>query len=207
MRQCTKCGTIKPWSEFYRDRSSSTLHGTRCKSCVLEYRRSSTVRARYNATRLAWLHSRGICHPMQEYTECSAYLGVHIAERVLESVFRQFERMPYGTSGYDFICGRGYKIDVKSSTRHYGVRGNPSWSFDIRCNSIADYFLCIAFDSRSQLDPVHLWLVPGDVVRSRKNLRITDSEGSLEKWAQYERIDELKRVSLCCSDRRLGAKT
>jgi hypothetical protein len=35
MKACTKCGIVKPLTEFHRNRTSADGHVTRCKSCVL----------------------------------------------------------------------------------------------------------------------------------------------------------------------------
>lgn len=35
-RQCIKCGRYQPWVEFHLDRTATTGHQTRCKTCVRE---------------------------------------------------------------------------------------------------------------------------------------------------------------------------
>ena len=84
--------------------------------------------------------------------------------------------MGIGNCGYDFICGDGYKIDVKSA-----ATGDKSghWIFYTSKNKIPDYFIFIAFDNRDDLNPTHLWIVPGNIVNqlgtiiiSKKNLHI-----------------------------------
>ena len=53
------------------------------------------------------------CLPMNKNKECSSYMG-DIAERILPHIFEdEVTRMPYGNIGYDFLCGKGYKNDVK----------------------------------------------------------------------------------------------
>lgn len=132
--------------------------------------------------------------PMNENRSCSSFLGVCVAERVLSHVFRDVERMPYGHSGYDFICNHGKKIDVKSSCIGHRSRHSDRWTFNINYNSVADYFLCIAFDNRDDLNPLHLWLLPTDVVGNVKCASILVSKVS--KWDEYK-ID-ISRVLLCC---------
>jgi hypothetical protein len=122
---------------------------------------------------------------------CSTYLGVHIAERILSHIYPNVERMPYGHSGYDFICGRGYMVDVKSATLS---KNSVGWGFHIRNNTIADYFLCIAFDNREDLNPQHIWLIPGHIINNKESLYIAES--TINKWYQYERsIDDI--ISCC----------
>jgi hypothetical protein len=113
--------------------------------------------------------------------------------------------MPYGNPGYDFLCRRGHKIDVKSSCRRwYSVRGNnyTGWNFNIRHNHVADYFLCLAFDNRESLNPEHIWLMPSDVVCGKSSLQINDNETSIERWKEYEK--PLEKVVMCCNAMKAG---
>ena len=123
---------------------------------------------------------------------CSSYLGYHIAEQVLSKIFKNVERMPYGHSGYDFICGRGYKVDVKSACLNKENR----WQFKLRYNTITDYFLCIAFDNREDLNPKYLWLMPGSDMNDHSSICI--SQSTINKWSKYE-LDKLNDVITCCN--------
>lgn len=40
MKKCTKCGEIKPLSEFNRNKSKSGGYNTECKACCVEYRKA-----------------------------------------------------------------------------------------------------------------------------------------------------------------------
>ena len=102
---------------------------------------------------------------MENNKSCSQYLGIHIAERILSHIFHNVEQMPYNNPGYDLICGNGYKIDVKSVCH---VKDIPNkWNFPIRRNKIPDYFLCLAFDNREDLNPKHIWLIPGHIINNK----------------------------------------
>jgi len=125
--------------------------------------------------------------------QCSQYLGITIAERVLSKIFKNVKVMPFGNQGYDIICGQGYKIDIKSAVR----RKQHLWGFNIGRNQIADYFLCLAFDSREDLNPEHLWLIPGSNINYFTG--ITISELKLDKWSQYEITNKLNDVINCCN--------
>lgn len=129
---------------------------------------------------------------IQTNPNCSSYLGVYIAERVLSKVFKNVERMPYGNPGYDFICDKGYKIDVKS-TCHTKSRCKK-YTFSIKRNKITDYFLFLAFDNRQDLNPLHLWLIPGHIVNNKITIEI--SESTLDKWSEYEQ--PINKVISCC---------
>jgi len=137
--------------------------------------------------------------PMSENKECSMYLGVHVAERVLSQVFKDVKRMPITNPGYDFICNHGKKIDVKSSC--FGKRGH--WIFVIKHNTTADFFLCLAFDNRKDLTPLHVWLIPGDVVNHLGGASIR--QGTLSKWDEYKL--DISKVSTCCDTLRNQSAT
>jgi hypothetical protein len=61
---------------------------------------------------------------------------------------------------------------------------------------IADYFLCLAFDNRSDLTPMHVWLLPGRVVSHYQGISITNSSRGLAKWSKFEK--PLDKVVACC---------
>jgi len=128
----------------------------------------------------------------------SVYLGVTVAEKVLSNVFSNVQRMPRGNHGYDFICGKGYKVDAKAAC----YNGDVVWSFSLGYNKIADYFACLAFDNRRSLTPLHFWLVPSDAkvpykrtgtARAVNNLHaICINPRNLKKWEEYEKpIDKI----------------
>ena len=121
--------------------------------------------------------------PMSKNRACSSFLGVHVAERVLSHIFKRVTRMPLNNHGYDFICANGYKIDVKSGCGHTLSSGATQWMFHIERNTTADYFLCIAFDNREFLNPIHIWLIPSDILSHLTGTSITES--TLDKWAEY----------------------
>jgi hypothetical protein len=103
--------------------------------------------------------------------------------------------MPYGNIGFDFICCRDKKIDGKSSCRHCSKTQADNWLFAIDHNHIADYFLCLAFNNRDDLEPEHIWLIPGNDVNDRAGIGI--SVTTLGRWSQYEQ--PLDNVLACCN--------
>jgi len=146
--------------------------------------------------------------PMSENKDCAAYLGVNIAERVLAHVFKKenIERMPYGHKGYDFICGKGKKVDVKSAS----LIGNE-WMFAIKHNEIAEQFLLLAFGKRHYDDenpkPMKLWLVPSDVIIrgkefwDRETIQIKNTPLGLREFEKYELKEGLEHIIECCEDK------
>jgi hypothetical protein len=156
----------------------------------------------YNTT---WNHANGRSVPMAEAKDSSLYLGVHIAEHVLSNYFEHVKRMPHGNPGFDFICGRGFKIDVKSACLRRHRVGSPYWPIRIRKNKTADYFLVLLFNNRDDLEPMHLLLIPGSDVNHLTSTTISSNPTHFAKWAQYER--PLDKVVTCCNTMRSGVKT
>lgn len=132
---------------------------------------------------------------MKTNRECPVFLGVYVAENILSKIYKNVIRMPYANPEYDFICGKGYKIDVKSSCIHKNNFNYNSWSFTINKNIIADYFLCLGFDNRNDLNPIHIWLIPGYIINYKNNQRI--SESKLSKWEKYEQ--PIDKIISCCN--------
>ena len=178
-----------------------------CKVCNREKARAwielnptkaKDSRARWRIANLDKMRTYSINHRrkvgIQSYTKnksCSVYLGVHIAERVLGHVFKDVTRMPINNPGYDFVCNRGKLIDVKSSCQ----RNDLGWDFRIKRNTTADYFLCLAFDNRESLTPLHTWLLPGIKFSSFVGVSIRPS--TIHKWDAYKL--DIESITTCCN--------
>ena len=145
-----------------------------------------------------YTHRMGYSQSMSENRSCSSFLGVHVAEQVLSLVFKHVQRMPNNNPGFDFICKHGYKIDVKSSCRRQYEWRSDQWMFSINRNCIADYFLLLAFDNREDLNPEHVWLIPGCDINDHINVGI--SETTLAKWDEYKL--DITKVVACCNTMR-----
>jgi len=98
--------------------------------------------------------------------------------------------MPYGHPGYDFICNNGKKIDGKSSMT--GDKGY--WMFTIKHNTTADYFFCVAYDNRDDLNILHIWMLPGDKFNHLSGASISLS--TIHKWDEYEQ--PIDKAIACC---------
>ena len=121
---------------------------------------------------------------MADAKDSASFLGVYVTERILGHIFNSTKRMPNGNPGYDFVCGKGFKIDAKSSClRFYPNTRGSFWQFHTERNTTADYFFCLAFDNRESLEPVHIWLIPGNVINHLTTLSITNSSRGLAKWS------------------------
>lgn len=181
MKHCPACNRDLPETEYYR--STRGGYRNKCKTC---WKKQNAVRHRHQDNKSWWYKHGG--KPMSDNTDCASYLGIHITESMLINVFSDVKRMPNNSRGFDFICKNGLKIDAKSSVR-FDRKQHGRWCFSINRNKQADYFACVGFDSRECLNPIHLWLIPGQRVNMLKNLVICESK--IERWEEYEKTSKL----------------
>jgi hypothetical protein len=186
-KKCNACGIIKPATDFYIDKRYGTLR-SECKCCWSI--RMKNVREGVKPT------------SGKLNKQCSIYFGIHVAEKLLSNVFKNVTRMPNNNHGFDFICGRGLKIEVKSAclrntcTPKGKFPTGKQWLFKIKRNDIADYFALLAFDNRMQLNPVYFWLIPRDFLKDRETFTVSPSTTS--KIKQFEK--SLDMITVCCNN-------
>lgn len=176
--------------------ASNQKNGSRiCKECAYNQCRlwAKANPEKVKASWTKWNRKQGHS-PFDENKECASYLGVHIAERVLSHVFKDVKRMPMNNPGYDVICNKGKLVDSKCSCQ----QKDSTWRFKINHNLIADFFLCLAFDNREDLTPLHAWLIPGGKVNHLLSAVISPS--TIHKWDEY-RLDTTK-INSCCNSMR-----
>jgi len=150
-------------------------------------------------------YRNGTRKELSKNKECASYLGTYISERLLAKIWNNEKviRMPNGNRGYDFICGRGFKVDVKSSCFHNSEL-KDNWHFNINKNKITDYFLFLVFDKREDLNPLHIWLIKGDEIintgklNDKMGFMIYNNVDTLNKLRKYEQTDKLEKLILCC---------
>lgn len=182
---CDECG-------LYRD-VRMDKYGDMCNSCSnkdVGHKSSKTKLAQKEPLATGWTQKLS---DITKNKECSIYLG-SIAEVILSNIYNNVQVMPYANHGFDIICNKDFMIDVKSSATG-DKRGY--WIFNIKKNQIADYFLCIAFESRDDLhNPSHLWMIPGHIINHLSKLKI--SKSTIDKWQQYEL--SLNKLVACCDN-------
>jgi len=185
-KRCPKCKKVKPLSDFWIHKSGryKGMPLYKCKKC-------------YVAANLIYVHETGRKIPMSRAKKSSSFLGVYVAERALSNFFTNITRMPMNNPGYDFLCNKNKRIDVKSSCLRYRNHQSPGWQFTIKCNKIAEYFLLIGFDNRVDLNPMRVWLIPSSVINCMNTIFISNLESSLAKWSIYEK--SLNKVIACCN--------
>jgi hypothetical protein len=181
MKTCNRCGVELIVGDNWYE-CQKKCYNYICNQCTTiktgKNRRKNVERYRGYVRAHAY---RNGAKPMSENKTCSQFLGIHVAERVLAQMFNDVEVMPHGHPGYDFICNKGKKIDVKASCLNMSEH---RWRYCIKRNTCADYFLCLAFDNRDDLNPLHIWLIPGDVINSYTHVSI--STKVIDKWDDYK---------------------
>lgn len=181
-KQCTKCGEIKDLSQFHRQKGRIKGRTSHCKIC-------------YNKQCAEYQRRRRGNLPLGENKQCPAYLGVVVAERLVKHLFKEVVPMPQGNPGYDFICAKDKKIDVKSACL-MGKGNSFHWRYGINKNKIADYFLLLAFNNREDLEPIHQWLIPGKILNHLKGATISLS--TTDRWKKYEQ--PIEPAIICCDN-------
>ena len=165
-----------------------------CKKCDVErirlWRQKNPQKCKQLWTEY---NRRNGCLSLSENKDCALFLGVHIAERLLSNVFKNVQVMPFGNPKFDFICSRNKLIDVKSAC--LSGSNHARWSFHIGCNTVPDYFLCLAFNNRENLIPMHVWMVPGNELNRFTGVSV--SPNTVHKWNSYEM--DITKVTECCS--------
>ena len=186
-RKCKKELTDENW--FSSDRKAGNYI---CKNCRKERdrlrREANPEKARAISTRNN--RKRGVLS-MSENKDCSDYLGIAVNERLIRYRFKEIKVMPHNYPGFDFICNKNMKIDAKSSC----LDKNGRWQFYIDRNTTADYFLCVAYDNREELNIVHVWMIPGKDVNDHVSISIRPS--TIHKWDKY--IYDIEGFSACCN--------
>jgi hypothetical protein len=199
---CLGCNRMLPLDKYYfRKTGYGIVHRARCIECYAgdasEHLQKPGVKKAHAKYLRDWNHRTGRTTPINEAKDSSVYLGYFVAERVLSTMFGNIQRMPYGNPKFDFLCAKNKKIDVKSACRLGREKHSARWMFNIKMNCDADYFLCLAFNNREDLDPQYVWLIPGHLVNSKKHLYIIDSPESIDRWNAYGK--PIDKVVECCN--------
>ncbi len=127
-----------------------------------------------------WHYTNKGSSPMSEDANCPSFTGVFLGENIigktiLIEIFGNIEKeMIYGKSGYDYIVRRGYKVEVKTGK----LLPNNRWSFNLKLNNIADYFLIIALNN-TRTEIIHVWSIKKDDIIKK---RIGDYYKELKIW-------------------------
>lgn len=188
---CRHCGIELNDANWQPSRRKGNQHI--CMGCAhkrdKQWQKTNLDKTR--AKTLRYARNNGV-QPFNKNKECSLFLGVHVAERVLSKVFKDVVRMPTNNPGYDIICNHNKKIDIKSAC--LTKTKFPHWVFHIERNTIADLFLCLAFDNREDLNPMYVWLLPGNKFNHLVGTGISPSTTS--RWDEY--VISLDNVVACC---------
>ncbi len=154
----------------------------------------------YGEYEKVWMYYPGMTSPIKENRKDTRFLGIYIAENAISKLFKGSQKMPFNNIGYDIICPKGHRIDVKSTIlNRYNI-----FNFHINRNKIADYFILVAFNNIMELKPLHLWIIKGDEnisgcpMRELKTLSMLNEHDHLEDYQKYEKIDKLEELKGIC---------
>ena len=154
----------------------------------------------YEEYEKVWMYYPGMASPIKENRKNSRFLGIYIAENAVVRLFEYAQKMPHYNVGYDIICPRGYRIDVKATVlSRYNI-----FNFHIGRNMIADYFVLVAFNNIIELKPLHLWIIKGDEnisgcpMRNLNILSILNEPDYLSIYQKYEKTDRLDKLKNIC---------
>lgn len=206
IKTCSKCGIAKTLDEFYKNKKGKYGKRSQCKECCDEKNRRYYQKyperlkeksRKYRETHVNEIRERKGVTPMDQNKLCTQYLGVVVGERLCRHLFKDVEVMPNNNTGFDIICNRGKKIDVKAACTSFGKNGkNIHYQFRINKNVIADFFIFVAFDNRKDLNPLHLWMIPGSEINFKTKSTISPS--TIHKWDKWKR--DIKDAQLCCNE-------
>ena len=204
-KTCTKCGEIKLLDEFHNQKAGKNGKHSRCNECKNEidkkYRQEHKKEKakhdkEYYQEHKDEIRTRQGSISMHENKSCTAYLGIVIGERLCKHLFKDVEIMPYGFPGHDIICNKGKKINIKTACVTLDNNKHSKWSFFINYNTIVDFFILIAFDNRTDLNPLHLWMIPGSELNHQTSAQIRPS--TIHKWDKWKR--DINDAQLCCTE-------
>ena len=215
-KTCSECHETKSLDEFYKQKKGKYGKKTHCKDCdkkqSRKYRQTHKKEIKEKSIKDWEEHREYKLKQKRKYYEnggrekqgsksmyedksSAQWLGIVIGERLCRHLFKDVEVMPYGFPGYDFICNKGMKINIKTACVTFSNGKYPSWSFTIDHNTVADYFICVAFDNRTDLNPLHIWMIPGKDVNHKKTHAIRTT--TIHKWDVWKR--DINDAQLCCN--------
>lgn len=174
IKVCESCGELKPHS----------AHGL-CHKC-------------YN-------HKMNYSKPMEKNKTCPSFLGIHVTEKLLLKRFKNTKAMSNNNEGFDFVCNKNYKIDAKASVLRFEKNlpdFNGCFEFNINKNQIADYFCCVAYDDRENLNVINAWLIPKNAISKKGKMicelmKLSIAKNQMDFWKKYEM--DINILDNCCN--------
>ena len=141
----------------------------------------------------------GMPDPYKENRLLKSFIGSYIAENGVFQLFEGSKKMKRNNPGYDIICPKSYKLDVKASV----LSRFNTLLFKIKKNQIADYFILVAFDNVINLKPLHVWIMKSDDTLRGRRIKDIDhiyifndpkSRKLLDKFSAIDKLEELKKI-------------
>lgn len=214
---CSKCGISKPIDEFYKHKDCKDRRYPECKECKREvnkkhYQDHQEEKISYSRNYYQDHQEERINYSRNYYEKTGRekagkksmykdkttpqYFGIVIGEQLIRHLFKDVIVMPPNNIGFDFICNKGKKIDVKTGCTQGIKYKHPKWNFHIRNNTTADFFICVAFDNRTDLNPLYMWLIPGYILNIQSGAQI--SQSTIHKWDKWKM--DIDDAQMCCNE-------
>jgi len=139
---------------------------------------------------------------MKENRMNNKFIGIYIAENGIAKIYEESKRMPCNHPGYDIICPKGYKIDVKATV----LSRYNTFCFGIQKNEVADYFILVGFNNIIELKPLHLWIIKSDEnihgrpLKEFLSLKIIDEPQYIQEYQKYEKLNRLEMLKSVCEE-------
>ena len=163
-----------------------------------------------------WAHDTGRNLPKEINEDCPAHFG-DFTESLMILTFEDAVKMPCDNPGFDWTCKKGYKIDNKSRCLYYNISEDwLGWTFPIRFNKTAEWFILSAWDDRNSLNPLHVWAfhkndmviyrIGGHYILKkfcdRYGISISNTQEGLKKFEKYEITNRLDKLKEFCNEKR-----
>lgn len=155
----------------------------------------------YGEYEKVWSYYPGMPNVIKENRIDNRFIGVYIAENGINKIYDKSKRMKINNVGYDIVCPKGYKIDVKATV----LNKYNNFDFAINKNKIADYFTLVGFNNIIELEPLHLWIIRSDenVYRPINELyrfKILNEPIYINRYKKYEKLDKLETLKNICKE-------
>lgn len=165
-KTCTKCHETKPLDDFYNHKKGKNGKMSYCKECTIK--------------------------------KTGKYAQEHREEG------KEYHRK-YNQEHRDEAREKAGQISMyenKSCSKYLGIviaeRLIRHLFKDVKINrnTIADFFICVAFDNREDLNPLHIWMIPGSELNQKGKTSISLSR--IHKWDKWKR--DINDAQLCCAE-------
>lgn len=177
--------------------------------------------------KIEYFWNKGFHLPEEFNDSCSSYFGKWLGERLIKKFLEEniFEDVKWmggeQDKEIDFICknpkqefidkypylklerNKEYKIQLKMRCL-LNDSVTPRWKFAVGHNNTIDYYILCGYDTRKELNILHIWMFHKDEIIGekgfwrRESISITNSQRFLLGFRRFDLIDELEKLKELC---------